>query len=93
METRTQRRDLWTQQGEEGEGGMCGQKHGHLHYHMQKRQPMGICCLSQGTQTSLCNNLEGWDGEGSGREGQEGGDICVPMTDSCGCMAESNTIL
>ena len=30
----------------------------------------------------LCINLEGWDGEGDGREVQKGGDICVPMTDS-----------
>ena len=27
----------------------------------------------------LCINLEGWDGEGDGREVQEGGDICIPM--------------
>ena len=27
----------------------------------------------------LCINLEGWDGEGDGRELQEGGDICIPM--------------
>ena len=31
----------------------------------------------------LCINLEGWDGEGDGREVQKGGDICVPMADSC----------
>ena len=31
----------------------------------------------------LCINLEGWDGEADGREGQDGGDICIPMTDSC----------
>ena len=31
----------------------------------------------------LCINLEGWDGEGDGREFQNGGDICVPMADSC----------
>ena len=31
----------------------------------------------------LCINLEGWDGEGDGREVQEGGDICIPMVDSC----------
>ena len=30
-----------------------------------------------------CINLEGWDGEGGGREVQKGGDICIPMTDSC----------
>ena len=26
----------------------------------------------------LCITLEGWDGEGDGREIQKGGDICVP---------------
>ena len=39
----------------------------------------------------LCVNLEGWEGEGDGREGgthisppsQGGGDICIPMADSC----------
>ena len=27
----------------------------------------------------LCINLEGWDGEGDGREFQKRGDICIPM--------------
>ena len=31
----------------------------------------------------LCINLEEWDGEGDGREVQKGGDICIPMADSC----------
>ena len=35
--------------------------------------------LTQG----LCINLEGWAGEGDGREVQERGDICIPMADSC----------
>ena len=45
--------------------------------------------MSQGTQTGfefvsgLCINLEGWDGEGDGRELQEGGDICIHMADLC----------
>ena len=30
----------------------------------------------------LCDNLQGWDGVGGGREVQEGGDICIPMADS-----------
>ena len=30
----------------------------------------------------LCINLEGWDGEGDGREFQTGGDIRIPMADS-----------
>ena len=28
-----------------------------------------------------------------GREVQDRGDICIPMANSCGCMAETNTIL
>ena len=31
----------------------------------------------------LCNNLEGWDVAGNGREVQKGGDIFIPMADSC----------
>ena len=31
----------------------------------------------------LCINLEEWDGVGDGREVQKGGDICIPMADSC----------
>ena len=41
----------------------------------------------------LCGNLEGWNGMGDGREVPEEGDICIPMADSCWCMAETNTIL
>ena len=31
----------------------------------------------------LCINLQGWDGGGDGREVQEGGNVCIPMADSC----------
>ena len=31
----------------------------------------------------LCINLEGWEGEGDGREFLKRGDICIPMADSC----------
>ena len=32
----------------------------------------------------LCINLEGWDEEGGGGgQFQKGGDICIPMADSC----------
>ena len=39
----------------------------------------------------LCDNLEGWDEVGSGRDVQESGDMCI--SNSCLCMAETNTIL
>ena len=41
----------------------------------------------------LCDSLEGCNGVGGGIEVQEGGDICMPMTDSCLCMEETNIIL
>ena len=41
----------------------------------------------------LCINLEGWDGEGDGREVQKGGDICIPMADSRWDLTENNKIL
>ena len=41
----------------------------------------------------LCDNLEGWDGVEGGRGVQEGGDICIPVADSCRCVAETNIIL
>ena len=31
----------------------------------------------------LCINLEGQDGEGEGKEVHNGGDVCIPMADSC----------
>ena len=31
----------------------------------------------------LCINLDGWDREGNGREVQKGGDMRIPMADSC----------
>jgi len=50
-------------------------------YKIESQWEFAVCLrkLKQG----LCINLEGWDGEGNGREVQEGGDICIPMADSC----------
>ena len=31
----------------------------------------------------LCDNPEGWDGVGGGKEVQGGGGICIPMADPC----------
>ena len=39
--------------------------------------------MAQETQKGLCINLEEWDVEGERREVQQGGDICIPMADSC----------
>ena len=44
---------------------------------IDSQRDFAICLrkLKQG----LCINLEGWDGEGDGREFQKEGDICIPM--------------
>ena len=39
--------------------------------------------MAQENQTQLCISLEGWVEEGGGREIQKGGDIGIPMADSC----------
>ena len=44
---------------------------------------MGICCMTQELKPELSNNLEGWDGEGGGRDVQVGGDMGKPMAVSC----------
>ena len=36
---------------------------------------------SGNSKQGLCSNLEGWNGEGDGREVQKGRDICIPMAD------------
>ena len=41
----------------------------------------------------LYSNLEGFSGEGDWREAPEGGDMGVPMADSCWCLTENNKIL
>ena len=41
----------------------------------------------------LCINLEEWDGEGEGRKIQKGGDISIPMADSCWQLKENNKIM
>ena len=46
------------------------------------RQRELAVCLRKPKQ-GLCVNLEGWNGEGDGREAQKGGDICILMVDSC----------
>ena len=51
--------------------------------------PITICKIDSqrnmlyGLGNSNSINLEGWNGEGDGKEFQKGGDICIPMADSC----------
>ena len=55
--------------------------------------PIGYAVWLRKLKQGLCINLEGWDGEGNEREFQKGGDICIPMADSCRGLTENNKIL
>ena len=48
---------------------------------IDSQQEFTVCLrkLKQG----LCINLEGWDGEGDGREAQKVGDMGILTADSC----------
>ena len=79
MEKQTYRTDLWTW----GEGEMYGKSNMETYITIcktdsQQKFAVWLRKLKQG----LCINLEGWDGEGDGREVQKGEDICIPMIDS-----------
>ena len=69
----------------EGEGEMYGESNMETYITICKinnsLQEFAVCLrkLKQG----LYINLEGWDGEGDRREVQKGGDISIPMADSC----------
>ena len=41
---------------------------------------MGICSITQGTQTGALRQAEGWGGEGDGKEGTG---VYIHMADSC----------
>ena len=85
MQKQTERKDLETRvKGKRGEGEMDGKSNMETYNTICKidsQWEFAVCLreLKQG----LCINLEGWDGEGDGREFQKGGDICIPMADSC----------
>ena len=67
-----------------GQGEMCGKSNMEAYitiYKIDSQQEFAVWLrkLKQG----LCINIQGWDGERDWREVQKGGDICMPMADSC----------
>ena len=77
-----------------GEGEMCRKSNMETYITIckmdsQRELAVWLRKLTQG----LCISLERWSGEGDGREFQKGGDICIPMTDSCLGLTEDNKIL
>ena len=67
-----------------GEGEMYGKSNMETYITIRKidsQQEFAVWLMK--LKQGLCINLEGWDGEGDGREVQKRGDICIPMADSC----------
>ena len=85
QEWRNRHRELNYGHGERGgEGEMYGESNTETYIPMCKIDSqwefvVWLRKLRQG----LCINLEGWGREGDGKEVQKGGDICIPMADSC----------
>ena len=50
---------------------------------MVNRQPTEICCMAQETQTGALYQPRGVEWGGRWGEVQTGGDISIPMADSC----------
>ena len=53
-----------------------------MHYHMENRQPVGICRMTRGAQIGALGQPRGGGGVGGGKKAQEGGGICIPVADS-----------
>ena len=83
-----------TGKGEEGEGEVYGNSNMETYNTMCKTDSQwGFAVWLRELKHGLCDNLEGWDGDGDGREVREGGDMGVPMADSCWYMTENHKIL
>ena len=69
--------------GEEGEGKMYGESNMEIYnatYKIDSKWEFAVWMRER--KQGLCDNLEGWDGEGDGRKVWEGWDMGVPMADS-----------
>ena len=62
----------------------------HVYYHMQNRQLMESCCMTQEARSHAPRQPRWGEGE---RKVEEGGNICVLMADAHCRVAESNTTL
>ena len=80
--------------GEEGEGKMHGESNMETYNTICKIDSQWeFAEWFRELKRGLCDDPEGWEWEGDGREVQEGGNIGVPRTDSCCCLTENNKIL
>ena len=70
--------------GEEGEGEMYGESNMETYITICKIESQwGFSVCLRKLKQGLCNNLEGWAGEGDGKKVQDRGNICIPLVNSC----------
>ena len=83
-----------TEGGEEGEDEMYGETNMEIYNTICKiKSQWELTVWLRELKQGLCDNLEGWDGEGDGRGVRDVGDIGVSMAGSCWCMTENHKIL
>ena len=94
MEKKTEKRPMDMEREEEGECDIYGESNMETYFTICKIDSQWeFSVWLKELKLGLCNNLDGWDGEGDGSEVQEGGDIWTPMVDLCQCLAETTKIL
>ena len=78
----------------EGEGGMASESSIKICTSPYVRWRVGVCCMMQETQ-SWCSVMtqKGGLGREVGGQFRSQGNTCIPMADSCSCMADIITIL
>ena len=80
--------------GEEGEDEMYGESNMETYNTICKIDSQWeFAVWFRELKQGLCDNLEGGDEKGDEREVREGGDMGVPMADSCWCLTENHKIL
>ena len=65
-----------------GEGGANGESIAEVQMLPYVKWISGTCYVFR-SSTKRSGQPRGWDGVGHGKEVQEGGDICIPVADSC----------
>ena len=84
--------DRWGR--EEGEGEMYGESNIEIYNTICKiGSQWEFAVWLRELRQGLCNNLEGWDGEGDGKEVWKWGDMGVPVADSCWYLTDNNKSL
>ena len=82
--------DMWG--GEAGEGEMCGENNMEIYITICKADsPWEFAVCLREFKLGLCGWR--WDGEGDRREVQVGGDMGVPVADTCWCVTENHKTL